>query len=80
MKFYCAGTHSAAENKSSKSSITCTELYNLINGEKPYTTLILDIRPKDDFDKSSMIVKDIVNIPEDIIVAGYVRGSRSHFY
>ncbi|KAK7573793.1 hypothetical protein V9T40_010984 [Parthenolecanium corni] len=57
----------SGEEKSSKFSITSTELYNFIHGKKPCSTLILDIRLKKDFEESSMMVKDVVNIPEDII-------------
>lgn len=74
IKSHCVGIQSppSGEEKSSKFSITSTELYNFIHGKKPCSTLILDIRLKKDFEESSMMVKDVVNIPEDIISPRYL--------
>lgn len=74
IKSHCVGIQSppSGEEKSSKFSITSTELYNFIHGKKPCSTLILDIRLKEDFEESSMMVKDVVNIPEEIISPRYL--------
>lgn len=51
--------------------ITSTELYDIaVENKSGPSTLILDIRLKEDFQKSRMKICDVINIPEERVVPG----------
>lgn len=53
-----------------KKYITPPEMYEIMKKNAPNSLLVIDIRLKAQFDASSIVVKDVINIPENIIEAG----------
>ncbi|XP_062511876.1 ubiquitin carboxyl-terminal hydrolase 8-like isoform X3 [Corticium candelabrum] len=62
----------SGKGNSASGSIQPTELFNLLKTDA--SVLILDIRSAESFSSSRMIEGDLVNIPEDVLVAGVSPG------
>uniref|UniRef100_A0A182JNI4 USP8_dimer domain-containing protein n=1 Tax=Anopheles christyi TaxID=43041 RepID=A0A182JNI4_9DIPT len=60
-----------------KQTVTATELHALINDSR-ISMLIMDCRPVKDYEASHLRYAYLVNVPEDLLVAGMTAGKINH--
>lgn len=71
-------TLSQQQPVSTQKSITCQELYSLLKNSDPGSRyLIIDTRPRVDYESSHIFAEKCVNVPQDLLFAGNTAGKIS---